>query len=195
MAYKVTHTSIEGVLVLEPQVFGDERGFFCESFNQRDFSQATGIETPFLQDNHSKSAKGVLRGLHFQNPKAQGKLVRVTAGEVFDVAVDLRVDSLTFGHWMGIHLSGDNKKQLWIPPGLAHGFLVTSTHAEFLYKTTEYWHPEFEQSLAWNDPLLAIEWPLNSLQNATDAMKTVEPLLAKKDAQAMSWEDFLKRNS
>jgi len=195
MAYKVTHTSIEGVLVLEPQVFGDERGFFFESFNQRDFSQATGIEAPFVQDNHSKSAKGVLRGLHFQNPKAQGKLVRVTAGEVFDVAVDLRVDSPTFGQWMGIHLSGDNKKQLWIPPGLAHGFLVTSTHAEFLYKTTEYWHPEFEQSLAWNDPLLAIEWPLNSLQNSTDAMKTVEPLLAKKDAQAMSWEDFLKRNS
>ena len=195
MAYKVTHTSIEGVLVLEPQVFGDERGFFFESFNQRDFSHATGIEAPFVQDNHSKSAKGVLRGLHFQNPKAQGKLVRVTAGEVFDVAVDLRVDSPTFGQWMGIHLSGDNKKQLWIPPGLAHGFLVTSTHAEFLYKTTEYWHAEFEQSLAWNDPLLGIEWPLNSLQNSTDATKTVEPLLAKKDAQAMSWEDFLKRNS
>ena len=195
MAYKATPTSIDGVLVLEPHVFGDERGFFFESFNQRDFSQATGIEAPFVQDNHSKSAKGVLRGLHFQNPKAQGKLVRVTAGEVFDVAVDLRVDSPTFGHWMGIHLSGENKKQLWIPPGLAHGFLVTSTHAEFLYKTTEYWHPEFEQSLAWNDPLLAIEWPLNSLQNSTDTTKTVEPLLAKKDAQAMSWKDFLKRNS
>jgi len=195
MAYKVTPTSIDGVLVLEPQVFGDARGFFFESFNQRDFSQATGIEAPFVQDNHSKSAKGVLRGLHFQNPKPQGKLVRVTAGEVFDVAVDLRVDSPTLGQWMGIHLSGDNNKQLWIPPGLAHGFLVTSTHAEFLYKTTEYWHPDFEQSLAWNDPLLAIEWPLNSLQNSTDAMKPVEPLLAKKDAQAMSWEDFLKRNS
>jgi len=192
MAYKVTPTSIDGVLVLEPHVFGDARGFFFESFNQRDFSQATGIDATFVQDNHSKSAKGVLRGLHFQNPKAQGKLVRVTAGEVFDVAVDLRVNSSTFGQWMGILLSADNKKQLWIPPGLAHGFLVTSTHAEFLYKTTDYWHPEHEHSLQWNDPDLGIDWPLELLEDDL-TQKLLEPQLAKKDAQALSWAEYLKQ--
>ena len=184
--------------MLEPQVFGDDRGFFFESFNQKEFAKATGIEATFVQDNHSKSAQGVLRGLHFQNPKPQGKLVRVSYGEVFDVAVDLRKDSKTFGQSFGVMLSAENKTQLWIPPGLAHGFLVTSPSAEFLYKTTEYWHPEHEQSLAWNDPHLAIEWPLDMLA-CSDASKSdgkgVEPLLAKKDAQAMSWGDFLKLNS
>jgi dTDP-4-dehydrorhamnose 3,5-epimerase len=192
MAYKVTPTSIDGVLVLEPHVFGDARGFFFESFNQRDFSQATGIDATFVQDNHSKSAKGVLRGLHFQNPKAQGKLVRVTAGEVFDVAVDLRVNSSTLGQSMGILLSADNKKQLWIPPGLAHGFLVTSTHAEFLYKTTDYWHPEHEHSLQWSDPDLGIDWPLELLKDDL-TQKLLEPQLAKKDAQALSWAEYLKQ--
>ncbi len=192
MVYKVTHTSIEGVLILEPQVFGDERGFFFESFNQRDFNQATGIDATFVQDNHSKSAKGVLRGLHFQDPKPQGKLVRVASGEVFDVAVDLRSESFTFGHWVGFHLSGENKKQLWVPEGLAHGFLVLSDHAEFLYKTTDYWHPEYEHSLQWNDPDLGIDWPLESLKNDFTP-KQLEPQLAKKDAQALSWTEYLKQ--
>jgi dTDP-4-dehydrorhamnose 3,5-epimerase len=192
MVYKVTHTSIEGVLILEPQVFGDERGFFFESFNQKDFSKATGVDAAFVQDNHSKSVKGVLRGLHFQDPKPQGKLVRVAAGEVFDVAVDLRSESSTFGHWMGIHLSGDNKKQLWVPEGLAHGFLVLSDHAEFLYKTTDYWHPEYEHSLQWNDPDLGIDWPLESVKDNL-TQKLLEPQLAKKDAQALSWTEYLKQ--
>ncbi len=173
-------------------MFGDERGFFFESFNQRDFNQATGIDATFVQDNHSKSAKGVLRGLHFQDPKAQGKLVRVASGEVFDVAVDLRSESFTFGHWVGFHLSGENKKQLWVPEGLAHGFLVLSDHAEFLYKTTDYWHPEYEHSLQWNDPDLGIDWPLESLKNDF-TQKQLEPQLAKKDAQALSWTEYLKQ--
>ena len=189
MAYNVTPTHIEGVLILEPQVFGDDRGFFFESFNARDFAKATGIDTPFVQDNHSRSSKGVLRGLHFQDPKPQGKLVRVSQGTVFDVAVDLRQDSKTRGQWVCVELSDHNKKQLWIPPGLAHGFLVLSESAEFLYKTTEYWHPEFEQSLAWNDPTLAIKWP--RIQSNTGS--PLEPLLAKKDAQAMTWLQYLDR--
>jgi dTDP-4-dehydrorhamnose 3,5-epimerase len=178
MPYKVTTTHIEGVLVLEPKVFGDARGFFFESFNQRDFNQATGLNETFVQDNHSKSAKGVLRGLHYQVQHAQGKLVRVTLGAVFDVAVDIRKGSATFGQWFGIEISAENKKQLWIPAGLAHGFLVTSESAEFLYKTTDYYHPEFERSLFWNDRDLAIKWPLDLLETS--------PLLAQKDAQAQT---------
>ena len=173
MPYQVTATSIEGVLILEPKVFGDERGFFFESFNQRDFNQATGLNQTFVQDNHSKSRKGVLRGLHYQTRHAQGKLVRVTQGAVFDVAVDIRKDSPTFGKWFGLELSAENKKQLWIPAGLAHGFLVTSESAEFLYKTTDYYHPEFEASLLWNDAEVGIDWPLQLLD--------APPLLAAKD--------------
>ena len=175
MPYQVTQTPLAGVLVLEPKVFGDDRGFFFESFNARDFEQATGVQRTFVQDNHSKSAKGVLRGLHYQTQHAQGKLVRVTQGAVFDVAVDIRKDSPTFGQWFGLELSADNKKQLWIPEGLAHGFLVTSDSAEFLYKTTDYYYPEFERSLLWNDSGLGIDWPLHLLDAA--------PLLAVKDAQ------------
>ena len=176
MPYTVTQTPLEGVLVLEPKVFGDARGFFFESFNARDFEQATGVKETFVQDNHSKSAKGVLRGLHYQVQHAQGKLVRMTQGAVFDVAVDIRKGSPTFGQWFGLELSAENKKQVWMPPGMAHGFLVTSDSAEFLYKTTDYYHPEFERSLLWNDPAIGIEWPLHLI----DGM----PLLAAKDAQA-----------
>jgi len=181
MPYKTTTTPIDGVLVLEPKVFGDARGFFFESFNARDFAQATGLNESFVQDNHSKSAKGVLRGLHYQTQHAQGKLVRVTQGAVFDVAVDIRKGSPTFGKWFGLELSAENNKQLWIPAGLAHGFLVTSESAEFLYKTTDYYHPEFERSLLWNDPTVGVEWPLHLLQGA--------PQLAAKDAQAMRWAE------
>ena len=181
MAYQITTTSIDGVLVLEPKVFGDARGFFFESFNARDFAQATGLNETFVQDNHSKSSKGVLRGLHYQTQHAQGKLVRVTQGAVFDVAVDIRKGSPTFGKWFGSELSAENNKQLWIPAGLAHGFLVTSESAEFLYKTTDYYHPEFERSLLWNDPTVGVEWPLHLLQGA--------PQLAAKDAQAMRWAE------
>jgi len=176
MPYQVTTTPIEGVLVLEPKVFGDARGFFFESFNARDFEQATGLKETFVQDNHSKSAKGVLRGMHYQVQHAQGKLVRVTQGSVFDVAVDIRKDSSTFGQWVGLELSSENKKQLWIPAGMAHGFLVTSEIAEFLYKTTDYYHPEHERSLLWNDPAIGIDWPLQLLSGP--------PLLAAKDAHA-----------
>jgi dTDP-4-dehydrorhamnose 3,5-epimerase len=177
MPYTVTTTPLDGVLLLEPKVFGDERGFFFESFNQRDFDQATGLSVQFVQDNHSKSSQGVLRGLHYQIQHPQGKLVRVTAGEVFDVVVDLRSSSATFGRSYCITLSADNQKQLWIPPGFAHGFLVTSESAEFLYKTTDYWYPEFERSLLWSDPVLGIEWPIAQGQ---------EPVLAKKDELALS---------
>ncbi len=180
MPYTTTTTPIDGVLVLEPKVFGDARGFFFESFNARDFAQATGLNETFVQDNHSKSAKGVLRGLHYQTQHAQGKLVRVTQGAVFDVAVDIRKGSPTFGQWFGLELSAENNKQLWIPAGLAHGFLVTSESAEFLYKTTDYYHPEFERSLLWNDPTVGVAWPLHVLQGA--------PQLAAKDANAQSWE-------
>jgi dTDP-4-dehydrorhamnose 3,5-epimerase len=176
MPYQVTPTPIEGVLILEPKVFGDARGFFFESFNARDFEQATGVQRHFVQDNHSKSAKGVLRGMHYQVQNPQGKLVRVTQGAVFDVAVDIRPGSKTFGQWFGLELSAENKKQLWIPEGMAHGFLVTSESAEFLYKTTDYYSPEHERSLLWNDPNVGIDWPLHLLD--------APPLLAAKDANA-----------
>ena len=159
--------------MIEPKVFGDERGFFFESFNQAKFDAAIGRQVHFVQDNHSKSAKNVLRGLHYQIQQAQGKLVRVVEGEVFDVAVDLRKSSPTFGQWVGEILSAHNKKQLWVPEGFAHGFVVLSDTAEFLYKTTDYWAPEFERSIAWNDPQIAIEWPLSC-----------EPSLSGKDKLA-----------
>jgi len=163
------------VLLIKNKVFGDARGFFLESFNQKDFQAATGLEVQFVQDNHSRSGKGVLRGIHYQlPPHAQGKLVRVTAGEVFDVCVDLRRSSPFFGQSVAVTLSADNHRQLWIPPGFAHGFLVTSEHAEFLYKTTDYYAPEHERSLQWNDPALNIEWPLQG-----------EPLLSAKDKSAL----------
>ncbi len=160
---KATPLSITDVFLIEPEVFGDERGFFYESFNQAKFESAIGRKVTFVQDNHSKSAKGVLRGLHYQDPKSQGKLVRVTQGEVFDVAVDIRPKSSTFGKWVAEILSGENKRQLWIPEGFAHGFLVLSETAEFLYKTTEYYAPEFEKCIIWNDIDLAIKWPLNEV--------------------------------
>lgn len=176
---KVTALAIADVLLIEPKVFGDDRGFFFESFNQQAFNAATGLDSDFVQDNHSKSAKNVLRGLHYQlPPKAQGKLVRVVAGEVFDVAVDIRKDSPTFGQWVGQLLSAENKLQMWIPPGLAHGFLVLSDSAEFLYKTTDYYAPAYERSIAWNDPALAIEWPLLGGQAVLSAKDANAPLLA-----------------
>jgi dTDP-4-dehydrorhamnose 3,5-epimerase len=168
----VIPTAIPDVLILEPKVFGDSRGFFFESYNAQVFREATGVTAHFVQDNHSRSARGVLRGLHYQIEQPQGKLVRCTQGEVFDVVVDIRRDSPTFGQWVGEILSEENKRQLWIPPGLAHGFLVLSESADFLYKTTEYYAPQHERSILWNDPDLAIEWPLNS------------PLLSAKDAAA-----------
>lgn len=161
MNLTVTPTEIPGVLILEPKVFGDDRGFFLESFNQDSFRQATGLDVNFVQDNHSRSRKGVLRGLHYQlPPHAQGKLVRVVSGSVFDVAVDIRRDSPTYGRWVGVSLTAENHRQLWIPPGLAHGFLVTSESADFLYKTTAYYAPSHERSIAWNDPAVNIDWPL-----------------------------------
>jgi dTDP-4-dehydrorhamnose 3,5-epimerase len=173
MAYTAIETSIPDVIVLEPKVFGDARGFFFESFNQREFELALGCAVTFVQDNHSRSRMGVLRGLHYQLQNPQGKLVRVTHGEVYDVAVDLRRKSRTFGRWVSETLSADNKKQLWIPPGFAHGFLVLSESADFLYKTTDYYYPQHERSLLWNDPDVGIAWPLRQ-----------EPLLASKDAEA-----------
>ncbi|TPQ39597.1 dTDP-4-dehydrorhamnose 3,5-epimerase [Cupriavidus pinatubonensis] len=170
MKLTVTPTKLPGVLILEPKVFGDDRGFFLESFNANDFEAATGLRREFVQDNHSRSVKNVLRGLHYQIQHPQGKLVRVVSGEVFDVAVDLRRSSPTFGQWVGVRLSADNKKQLWIPEGFAHGFVVLSEAAEFLYKTTDYWYPEYERCLLWSDPDLNIEWPI-----------TEPPALASKD--------------
>lgn len=158
---QIIRTAIPDLLIIEPTVFGDERGFFFESFNERKFTALTGVSTNFVQDNHSKSVKGVLRGLHYQLQQTQGKLVRVVAGAVFDVAVDIRKSSPTFGQWVGVELSADNKRQLWVPPGFAHGFVTTSDSAEFLYKTTDYWAPEFERSIAWNDPAIGIDWPLD----------------------------------
>jgi dTDP-4-dehydrorhamnose 3,5-epimerase len=183
MPYQVMQTPLAGVLVLEPKVFGDARGFFYESFNARDFAQATGLDVAFVQDNHSKSAKGVLRGLHYQVQHAQGKLVRATQGAVFDVAVDIRQGSPTFGQWFGLELSAENKKQLWIPAGLAHGFLVTSESAEFLYKTTDYYHPEFERSILWSDPAIGIDWPLHLMDGP--------PLLAAKDEKACKLKEVM----
>jgi len=167
---QVTPTAIPDVLIIEPKVFGDTRGFFYESFNQTAFSQATGVNTPFVQDNHSRSSQGVLRGLHYQIQQPQGKLVRVVRGAVFDVAVDIRRSSPTFGRWVGVELSEDNHRQLWIPAGFAHGFLVLSDSAEFLYKTTDYYAPEFERCIAWNDTTIGIQWPLQN-----------EPQLSAKD--------------
>ena len=178
MPYTVTPTALPEVLILEPKVFGDDRGFFFESFNQRDFQQATGLNVNFVQDNHSKSSQGVLRGLHYQIQHPQGKLVRVAQGAVFDVVVDLRRSSPNFGLWVGVELSADNKRQLWVPPGFAHGFVVTSESAEFLYKTTDYWYPEHERSLLWCDPTVGVQWPLEC-----------EPRLAGKDATAILLKD------
>ncbi len=172
-------TPLDGVLVIEPKVFGDARGFFFESFNARNFEALTGCRTAFVQDNHSRSARGVLRGLHYQIRQPQGKLVRVVSGEVFDVAVDLRRSSPTFGKWYGHRLSAENKAQLWIPAGFAHGFLVLSESADFLYKTTDYWAPEHERCIAWNDPDLAIDWPLDGMT----------PLVSAKDAQGVAFKD------
>jgi dTDP-4-dehydrorhamnose 3,5-epimerase len=175
---QVTTTAIPGVLILEPRRFGDDRGFFLESFNQRTFNEATGLDLPFVQDNHSRSAKGVLRGLHYQvPPHAQGKLVRVVRGSVFDVAVDIRRDSPTFGQWVGTELSEDNHRQLWIPPGLAHGFLVTSESADFLYKTTDYYAPEAERGLRWDDPTVGVAWPLGGLPPTMSERDRQAPLL------------------
>jgi dTDP-4-dehydrorhamnose 3,5-epimerase len=168
-----TSLSIPEVILFEPKVFGDERGFFFESFNQARFEAAVGKSVQFVQDNHSKSSKGVLRGLHYQVQQPQGKLVRVVQGEVFDVAVDLRKSSSTFGRWVGARLSGDNKRQLWVPAGFAHGFVVLSDSAEFLYKTTDYYAPAHERSLLWNDPSIAVDWPID-----------FPPLVSEKDRNA-----------
>ena len=174
-------TTIDGVLVLEPRVFGDARGFFYESYNRQAFAAATGLDVDFVQDNHSKSVRDVLRGLHFQlAPHAQGKLVRVIHGEVFDVAVDIRKDSPTYGRWHGEILSAENRKQMWIPPGLAHGFLVLSEAAEFLYKTTDYYAPEMERCLRWDDPRVNIAWPLNGRP----------PQLSAKDMQGLALDQL-----
>jgi dTDP-4-dehydrorhamnose 3,5-epimerase len=170
---KALETALPGVLLLEPTVFGDARGFFLESWNARTFGAATGLDVAFVQDNHSRSARGVLRGIHYQVQHPQGKLVRVVSGAVWDVAVDLRRSSPHFGKWFGAELSAQNHRQLWIPPGFGHGFLVLSDAADFLYKTTEYWAAEFDRSLAWDDPALAIAWPLQGA-----------PVLAARDAQA-----------
>jgi dTDP-4-dehydrorhamnose 3,5-epimerase len=175
MPYRCIPTALPEVLLLEPKTFGDDRGFFYESFNARDFAQSTGVTSTFVQDNHSKSVKGVLRGLHYQIQHPQGKLVRVISGEVFDVAVDIRKHSANFGKWIGVHLSADNKRQLWVPEGFAHGFVVLSGSAEFLYKTTDYWYPEHERSILWNDPDIGIQWPLDGV-----------PHLSKKDEAADS---------
>ena len=153
-------TAIADVLIFEPKVFGDARGFFMESYNQRAFAEAAGLEIDFVQDNHSRSRKGVLRGLHYQIQQPQGKLVRVTSGAVFDVAVDVRRSSPTFGRWVGVELTAENHRQLWVPAGMAHGFVVLSESSDFLYKTTDYYAPQFERSIAWNDPAIGIDWPL-----------------------------------
>lgn len=181
---QVVQTAIPDLLILEPKVFGDDRGFFFESFNQQTFQDITGIKANFVQDNHSKSASNVLRGLHYQIEQAQGKLVRVTAGEVFDVAVDIRRQSATFGKWVGVLLSAENKRQMWIPPGCAHGFLVLKDDTEFLYKTTDYYSPQHERCIRWDDPVIGIDWPI-----------TQQPILSGKDqlglalSQAEVFED------
>ena len=179
---RCTPTAIPDVLILEPKVFGDDRGFFYESYNQQAIQAATGLDVTFVQDNHSKSARNVLRGLHYQVEQPQGKLVRVVQGEVFDVAVDIRKGSKTFGLWVGQILSAENKKQLWVPPGLAHGFVVLSETAEFLYKTTDYYAPAHERCIAWNDPDLAINWQMQG-----------EPLLSAKDAAGAAFRDATSR--
>ena len=171
MAIQVTATALPEVKIIEPKVFGDARGFFYESFNAREFAEQVEAGVDFVQDNHSRSAKGVLRGLHYQIQHAQGKLVRVVEGEVFDVAVDIRKSSPNFGKWVGVNLSEENHRQLWVPPGFAHGFVVLSDTAQFLYKTTDYWYQAHERSIVWNDPEIGIEWPID-----------FEPLLAAKDS-------------
>ena len=176
----VIETDIPDVKIIEPKVFGDERGFFFESYNAQSFNNAVGREVRFVQDNHSLSVKGVLRGLHYQIEHPQGKLVRVISGEVFDVVVDLRKSSATFGHWVGVTLSAENKRQMWSPEGFAHGFLVVSEKAEFLYKTTDFYAPAHERCIAWNDPTLAIEWPLTAGE---------EPAVSTKDAQGLSFNE------
>ncbi len=180
---QVTETPIAGLLVLEPRVFGDERGFFMESFSERSFAKATGIEVRFVQDNHSRSARGVLRGLHYQlAPHAQGKLVRVVQGAVFDVAVDIRAGSPSFGHWFGVEVSEANRRQVWVPAGLAHGFIVTSDSADFLYKTTAYYEPAAERAIRWDDAGVGIAWPDVGMA----------PLVSAKDAAAPSLADALR---
>lgn len=171
-------TKIADVLIIEPKVFGDERGFFFESFNKKQFQELTGIDREFVQDNHSKSSKGVLRGLHYQIKQPQGKLVRVVSGEVFDIAVDLRKSSATFGQWAGVHLSAENKRQFWVPEGFAHGFIVLSESAEFLYKTTDYYAPEHERCIRWNDAELGIDWQYPG-----------EPLVSDKDAKGTAFKE------
>lgn len=178
---RVINTNIADVLIIEPTVFGDARGFFYESFNAQQFAQATGVMPHFVQDNHSRSAKGVLRGLHYQLQQAQGKLVRVVSGEVFDVVVDLRQSSASFGQWVGVHLSAENYRQLWVPPGFAHGFVVLSESADFLYKTTDYYAPAHEVCLKWDDPTLGIVWP-----------QTITPQLSAKDQAGLAWADAPK---
>lgn len=174
----VQKTAIPDVLIIEPKVFGDERGFFYESFNQKTLAEAAGITDSFVQDNHSRSARNVLRGLHYQVKQPQGKLVRVVVGEVFDVAVDVRRSSPTFGLWVGVHLSAENKRMFWVPKGFAHGFLVLSDYAEFLYKTTDFYAPEYERSILWNDPDLGIAWPLDG-----------QPVLSAKDMAGVRLKD------
>lgn len=171
-------TAIPDVIIFEPKVFGDDRGFFYESFNQKIFEEATGLSFNFVQDNHSKSAKNVMRGLHYQIQQPQGKLVRVSSGQVFDVAVDIRKSSSTFGQYIGVHLSAENKRQLWVPPGFAHGFVVLSETAEFLYKTTALYAPQFERCIRWDDPTIAIAWPIEGA-----------PLLSAKDQQGASLKE------
>jgi dTDP-4-dehydrorhamnose 3,5-epimerase len=179
---KVMKTEIPEVVILEPKVFGDARGFFLESYNEKAFREATGIDARFVQDNHSRSTQGVLRGLHYQLHQPQGKLVRVVRGAVYDVAVDVRKSSATFGKWVGTELSEDNQRQFWVPPGFAHGFLVLSSSADFLYKTTEYYAPQHERCIAWNDASLAILWPLSRLSNGA-------PQLSGKDEAGLALRD------
>jgi dTDP-4-dehydrorhamnose 3,5-epimerase len=180
MPYSVESTALNEVLLLKPKVFSDPRGFFFESFNQREFEKATGLSPAFVQDNHSLSQHGVLRGLHFQKQFPQGKLIRAVRGEIFDVAVDIRPDSAQYGQWTGVRLSGDNHHQLWIPAGFAHGFLVLSEQAEVIYKTTDYWVAQDEDAIMWNDADIGIEWPLNMIQGA--------PQLSGKDAAARAFK-------
>ena len=175
---KITPTEIPDVLIIEPNVFGDSRGFFFESYNEKKFMQMTGLQVTFVQDNHSRSNKHVLRGLHYQIRQPQGKLVRVISGDVFDVAVDIRRSSPTFGKWVGEYLTAENKKQMWVPSGFAHGFLVLSDVAEFLYKTTDYWAPEHERCIRWNDPVLNVQWPI-----------TGDPLVSEKDEKGALFQD------
>ncbi len=176
----ITATRLPEVLIVEPRVFGDDRGFFMESWNLREFDSAVGHEVRFVQDNHSRSARGVLRGLHYQLTQPQGKLVRVTSGRVFDVAVDMRRGSPRCGQWVGVELSAENRRQMWVPPGFAHGFLVLSESADFLYKATDYYAPADEQALAWNDPTVGVEWPLEEAGGT--------PNLSARDSVASAWD-------